>query len=85
MVSKNKIDKAGATLSDKERQYDDISLEMDYIFDDYRKNNLEPLTDLTLDIQSWLQSYDNNYYIAQRLKRKPQILRKLRRLSVRLT
>ena len=26
-----------------------------------------------------------NYYIAQRLKRRPQILRKLRRLSVRLT
>ncbi|MFG1362005.1 RelA/SpoT domain-containing protein [Xanthobacter versatilis] len=85
MISKNKIDKAGTILSDKERQYDETSLEMDYIFDEYRKDHLEPLTDLTLEIQSWLQAYDNNYYIAQRLKRKPQILRKLKRLSVRLT
>lgn len=32
-----------------------------------------------------LASYGTEYYIAQRLKRKPQIIRKLNRLSVRLT
>lgn len=83
--SKSKIDKAGRILSDVSREYDEISLESEQVFDDYRKLHLEPLTRLTLEIQSWLQSFDKNYFIAQRLKRKPQILRKLRRLSVRLT
>ncbi|WP_317673476.1 RelA/SpoT domain-containing protein [Thioclava sp. A2] len=85
MISKSKIDKAGKVLSDKGRVYDELSLELDYIFEDFRKAHLEPLTKLTLDIQSWLQNYGQQYYIAQRLKRRPQILRKLRRFSVRLS
>ncbi|MGF6256849.1 RelA/SpoT domain-containing protein [Ensifer sp. LBL] len=85
MASKSQIDKAGTILSDATREYDERSLELEYIFEDYRKKHLEPLTRLTLEIQEWLQSYDQKYYIAQRLKRRPQILRKLRRLSVRLT
>ncbi|HGH6232230.1 TPA: RelA/SpoT domain-containing protein, partial [Neisseria meningitidis] len=39
----------------------------------------------TIDIQNILREYIGEYYIAQRLKRKPQIIRKLNRLSVRLT
>ncbi|MGV1803921.1 RelA/SpoT domain-containing protein [Agrobacterium vitis] len=85
LLSNSKIDKAGRTLSDLNREYDEMSLEMEYIFENYRKNHLEPLTKVTLEIQAWLQSFDKKYYIAQRLKRRPQILRKLRRLSVRLT
>ncbi|EPY03558.1 RelA/SpoT domain-containing protein [Magnetospirillum fulvum] len=85
MIPKSKIDKAGQVLSDRDRVYDELSLELGYVFDEYRKMHLEPLTKITLEIQSWLQSYDRKYYIAQRLKRKPQILRKLRRLSVRLS
>lgn len=85
MASKTQIDKAGRILSDASREYDETSLEMDYIFDEYRKNHLEPLTKLTLTLQQWLQTYHKEYYIAQRLKRKPQILRKLKRFSVRLT
>lgn len=85
MHSKSKIDKAGRVLSDKLREYDEIALELDYVFEDFRKDHLEPLTKLTLRLQEWLQTYDQQYYIAQRLKRKPQILRKLRRFSVRLT
>jgi len=84
-VSKSKIDKAGVILSDPTREYDEISLELDYVFEDYRRDHLEPLTRLTLELQTWLQSYEKQYFIAQRLKRRPQILRKLRRLSVRLT
>ncbi|MCP8688099.1 RelA/SpoT domain-containing protein [Marinobacterium sedimentorum] len=38
-----------------------------------------------MQIQSWLSGFDGQYYIAQRLKRKPQILRKMHRFSVRLT
>ncbi|WP_376766870.1 RelA/SpoT domain-containing protein [Rhizobium laguerreae] len=38
-----------------------------------------------MELQRWLHDYGGRYYIAQRLKRKPQIVRKLRRLSVRLT
>lgn len=83
--SKSKIDKAGQVLSDPNRDYDELALELDYVFEDYRRDHLEPLTQLTLELQTWLQSYDKEYFIAQRLKRRPQILRKLRRLSVRLT
>lgn len=85
MISKSKIDKAGIILSDTKRDYDELSLELDYIFEEYRKDHLNPLTSLTLEMQKWLQVYGGEYYIAQRLKRRPQILRKMRRLSVRLT
>lgn len=54
-------------------------------FDLYRQSHLSPLSRTTVDIQNILQGYGKNYYIAQRLKRKPQIVRKLNRFSVRLT
>lgn len=85
MASKTKIDKAGRYLSDPKRDYDEEMLELELIFDEYRKEHLEPLTRLTLELQGWLQTHGRKYYIAQRLKRKPQILRKLNRFSVRLT
>ncbi|WP_245708088.1 RelA/SpoT domain-containing protein [Celeribacter baekdonensis] len=85
MISKSKVDKAGRILSDKDRNYDELSLELDYVFEEFRKSYLAPLTKLTLSLQEWLQTYGQQNYIAQRLKRKPQILRKLRRFSVRLT
>ncbi len=85
LYSKSQIDKSGRVLSDTTRVYDETSLEMEYVFDDYRQLHLEPLTSFTLEIQQWLQTYGRTYYIAQRLKRRPQILRKLRRLSVRLS
>lgn len=85
MTSKSKIDKAGRYLSDRKREYDEEMLELEMVFDGYRKEHLEPLTRLTLELQSWLHSHNSEYYIAQRLKRKPQILRKLNRFSVRLT
>lgn len=84
-ISKSKVDRSGAVLSDGNRPYDEITLEFEYVFEEYRKDHLEPLTRFTLELQEWLQSYKKSYYIAQRLKRRPQILRKLRRLSVRLT
>lgn len=82
--SKSKIDKSGRVLSlagDIDEEY----LELEDVFDSYRAQHLEPLSQLTIDLQRWLHEYGNGYYIAQRLKRKPQILRKLKRLSVRLT
>lgn len=85
MASKTKIDKSGKLLSDFNADYDETMLELDLVFDEYRKSHLEPLTRLTLELQGWLQGHYDDYYIAQRLKRKPQILRKLRRFSVRLT
>ncbi|MCW2248420.1 ppGpp synthetase/RelA/SpoT-type nucleotidyltransferase [Azospirillum fermentarium] len=85
MASKSQIDKAGIILSNDSHRFDETWLESDYIFEEYRKKHLSPLTNLTHKIQEWLQYYNNSYFIAQRLKRKPQILRKLRRLSVRLT
>lgn len=85
MASKARIDKAGRYLSDTDREYDNEMLELELIFDEYRKDHLEPLTRLTLELQGWLQNHVSDYHIAQRLKRKPQIIRKLNRFSVRLT
>ncbi|RUM45796.1 MAG: (p)ppGpp synthetase [Hydrogenimonas sp.] len=85
MFSKSKIDKAGKYLSQKVFDSESDELEAEIIFDEYRQAHLQPLTETTIQIQNWLSSYQGQYYIAQRLKRKPQILRKLRRFSVRLT
>lgn len=83
-LSKTKIDKSGRALSNAGELTEEI-LELEDVFDAYRAAHLEPLSKTTLELQKWLHGYGGNYYIAQRLKRKPQILRKLKRLSVRLT
>jgi ppGpp synthetase/RelA/SpoT-type nucleotidyltranferase len=94
-ISKTKIDKAGLILANSQGVSEDelISsnetlntfLEAESAFDEYRKSHLQPLSQTTLELQNWLTDYGKSYYIAQRLKRKPQIIRKLNRLSVRLT
>lgn len=84
MYSNRQIDLAGKALSTRSFQSEDHELECEVIFDEYRRAHLEPLTDSTMQIQSWLSDFDRHYYIAQRLKRKPQILRKMKRFSVRL-
>lgn len=83
-LSKSKIDKAGRVLS-VSAEITEEYLELEDVFDNYRAQHLEPLSQLTIDLQRWLHEYGSGYYIAQRLKRKPQIIRKLKRLSVRLT
>ena len=85
MTSKNKIDRAGYALSKKDFRSEDEEIEAEIVFDDYRREHLQPLTDTTYLIQDWLSNFGKHYYIAQRLKRRPQILRKMRRFSVRLT
>lgn len=83
--SKSLIDNAGKSLSkDTETDVDKYILYTE-AFDEYRKNHLEPLSQMTMELQMWLSQYENEYFIAQRLKRKPQILRKLKRFSVRLS
>ena len=86
-ISKTKIDKAGIILTKDIESTENIQeyLELEQVFDEYRKAHLQPLTQTTLELQSWLGNYNTSYYIAQRLKRKPQIIRKLIRLSVRVT
>ncbi|HGM8160898.1 TPA: RelA/SpoT domain-containing protein [Pseudomonas aeruginosa] len=84
-LSKSRIDKSGLALS-KGKFVDEVDyIELEEVFDEYRKAHLQPLSETTLEIQSLLAGYGGAYYIAQRLKRKPQIVRKLQRLSVRLT
>jgi ppGpp synthetase/RelA/SpoT-type nucleotidyltranferase len=85
MPSKTVIDRAGRVLAGREVSSADDQFELEEVFDQYRKAHLKPLSETTLELQRWLAQYDSKYYIAQRLKRKPQILRKLTRLSVRLT
>ncbi len=84
VLSKSRIDKAGRSLANPvELTIEAMELEED--FDEYRISHLEPLSLTTLELQRWLHAYGGSYYIAQRVKRKPQIVRKLRRLHVRLT
>ncbi|MCM1128415.1 MAG: RelA/SpoT domain-containing protein [Alistipes senegalensis] len=84
-LSKSIIDKAGLALA-RNRYRDEVNfIELEEVFDEYRKSHLQPLTETTLKLQQLLSNYGSSYYIAQRLKRKPQIIRKLNRLSVRLT
>ena len=84
-ISKTKIDKAGKILAGHVVVSDDDFIEYEEYFDEYRKQHLSPLTETTLEFQTWLNNYGKGYYLAQRLKRKPQIIRKLDRLHVRLT
>jgi len=84
-LSKSKVDRAGLALAKHQYRTDDEYFELENIFDEYRKSHLQPLTETTLELQKWLAGYSESYYIAQRLKRKPQIIRKLNRFSVRLT
>ena len=83
--SKSKIDKAGQLLANETYLTIEELVESEDAFDYYRTNHLAPITKVTLQLQSWLHQYGKPYYIAQRLKRKPQILRKLRRFKSRLT
>lgn len=84
-LSKNRIDKAGLALA-KGKYRDEIEfIELEDVFDEYRKTHLQPLSETTIELQHLLANHGAPYYIAQRLKRKPQIIRKLNRLSVRLT
>lgn len=83
-LTKSRIDKAGRSLSSL-GELTEEAIELEAVFDEYRASHLEPLSQTTLELQQWLHVYGGQYYIAQRLKRKPQILRKLRRLHVRLT
>jgi len=84
-LSKTKIDKAGLALAKEKYKDENDLLELEDVFDEYRKAHLQPLSETTIELQHLLTNYGSPYYIAQRLKRKPQIVRKLNRLSVRLT
>ena len=84
-LTKTKIDRAGIALAKGEFRSEEELLELEGVFDEYRKSHLQPLSETTIALQNWLNTYGGSYYIAQRLKRKPQIVRKLNRLSVRLT
>jgi ppGpp synthetase/RelA/SpoT-type nucleotidyltranferase len=84
-LTKSKIDRSGAALCKGTFRDVEDMIELESVFDEYRKSHLEPLSETTLELQTWLNECGHDYYIAQRLKRKPQIIRKLNRLSVRLT
>lgn len=82
---KTRIDKAGLALA-QDKYKDEIDyIELEEDFYKYREAHLRPLSDTTIEIQRLLSGSGIEFYIAQRLKRKPQIVRKLKRLSVRLT
>jgi len=81
-MSKKGIDRAGKALSTESWKSEEQYFEYHIILDEYRKEHLEPLTNVTLKLQEWLSGFkDSSYVIAQRLKRKPQIIKKLRTLS----
>lgn len=84
-ISKTAIDRAGNALAkEKFKTYEEWEA-ADKIFDEFRQAHLQPLTSTTIAIQNWFRADNASYIIVQRLKRKPQILKKLRRLNTRLT
>lgn len=85
MYSKTKIDNAGISLAKNCFKSEEQQTESEIIFDYYRGAHLQPLTEATYMVQDWLSKFGKQYYIAQRLKRRPQILRKMLRFSIRLT
>lgn len=84
-ISKTAIDKAGRMLAEASYTTDEEWLRSEEIFDHFRQTHLQPLTATTIEIQNWLKVSGSSYIIVQRLKRKPQILRKLCRFKTRLT
>ena len=84
-ISKSAIDKAGNLLAKEKFQTYEEWESSDAIFDEFRQAHLQPLTSTTIALQNWFRADNASYIIVQRLKRKPQILRKLKRLNTRLT
>lgn len=84
-ISKTLVDRAGRALSKDDETDVDKYIQYVEAFDEYRKEHLAPLSETTIELQSWMNSFGKKYFIAQRLKRKPQILRKLQRFSARLS
>lgn len=84
-ISKSAIDKAGNILAKEKFQTYEEWESSDAIFDEFRQAHLQPLTSTTIALQNWFRADNASYIIVQRLKRKPQILRKLKRLNTRLT
>lgn len=84
-ISKSAIDKAGNILAKEKFQTYEEWESSDAIFDEFRQAHLQPLTSTTIALQNWFRADNASYIIVQRLKRKPQILKKLRRLNTRLT
>lgn len=85
IISKSAIDRAGNILAKEKFKTYEEWVAADKIFDDFRQAHLQPLTSTTIAIQNWFRADNATYIIVQRLKRKPQILKKLRRLNTRLT
>ena len=83
-ISKSKIDRAGKILSNQ-TLIDEEYFTSNEIFDVYRTEHLKPLAEVTSQLQYLLGNENQDFYLAMRLKRRPQILRKLKRWSVRLS
>ena len=79
-ISNSQIDK----ISQKLKQ-DSENKEANTELDKYRSNHIKPMTEVVLKLQEWLSNADIAHHSAQRLKRKPQILFKLSRFSIRLS
>ena len=80
-ISKSRIDKVGKILT-KSEYYSNEEINLaEQKLNQYRMNHLRPLTKLCLKIREWLENFSQDYYIAQRLKRIPRIIEKLKRLN----
>lgn len=64
LPSKSKIDKAGLALA-KAKFKDEVEyIELEDVFDEYRKAHLQPLSETTLELQELLTDFGAQYYIA---------------------
>ncbi len=86
MISKSRLDRVGKQICLTAEKSIDYSTPDYSIIDDWRQAHLEPLTEVTLKIQEWLSGLSESISVSQRLKRKPQIVSKLKRSkSIRLS
>lgn len=81
MLSKSKIDKVGKILVEPKKYTEEQVNNAYELLSQYRMEHLKPLTELNLRLREWLMDFSKDYYIAQRLKRTPRIIEKLRRLK----
>lgn len=76
--SKSKIDKAGVVLARDNFEQDQYG-ECEKIVEWWRESHLKPLTEVTLKLIEWFHVFEAVVSVNQRLKRKPQIIKKIRR------
>ena len=61
VLTKSKIDKSGIAFAKQKFRDADEMIELEDVFNEYRKSHLGPLSKTTLELQKWLNEYGYDY------------------------